>query len=709
MLEESSSERPGAELRSSPRDASPAPGGDPHALESPSLDRSGLGSPTKGDGIDTNGAAMWDENLPEQQRAAAGAPQQHNVLLAGPGMGKTFVLVRRVQYLVEEKNLDPATITALTFTRAAAAEMRQRLEERLGSAGSQVRVSTLHSYALRELLSHQGNSSVARPVRIVDDWEESNIIVAELSRLMGISPTEVGDKLGLLETNWARLSDQAEGRPADPPDPVLVSQLEQLQSVYGSTLRMELIYRLLQTLRSDPTFQPSTPTSEVLVDEYQDLNLCDLQTIKMLAERAGANVFAAGDDDQSIYSFRSAHPVGIRRFTTDYPDAEELHLTECMRCGDDAIALANWVIQQDPDRVAKTLVSVRDTPTSVHLVRPRDQDEEARVVSELIHQQVTGHNVAAEQILVLFKSDRNGKNSKLLIEALERSSVDVYLPRSRSEAEEEIERLMQYMELGESLDARGVIDDLALRSLLQLEDNGLGITRMFGVTKVAIEHGCHFSEAIELLRSGEADYPSTGLQKLLDSVDDILAIAKEVRQLEEEGFTEWLNRACQHLQLSDEATQELQAALAPTLAEFADTDNPDAVALNFAQALRDAVTRIGPSLPTSEPGKVTITTMHGAKGLTADYVYVMQAEEEILPGDVNKLDDINEQRRLLYVSLTRARRKLYITACSRRTGAAQYTGAAAGPTRELTRYLKDYGLEARTSAEALNIDRAEGP
>jgi ATP-dependent DNA helicase UvrD/PcrA len=126
----------------------------------------------------------WDEGLGPEQTVAAGAPRGHAVLLAGPGTGKTFVLIRRVQFLVEEHGVDPTHITALTFSRAAAAEMRERLTATLGSTGRKVRVSTLHSYALQQLLAH-GARQLPSPLRIADDWEEKNIVVVELARLLG--------------------------------------------------------------------------------------------------------------------------------------------------------------------------------------------------------------------------------------------------------------------------------------------------------------------------------------------------------------------------------------------------------------------------------------------------------------------------------------------------------------------------------------------
>ena len=137
----------------------------------------------------------WDDNLREQQRGVAGEARRHLVLLAGPGTGKTYVLVRRVEHLIEVHDVSPGKITALTFPRAAAAEMRQRLEDRLGDAGRKVRVSTLHSYALRELL-REGASQLPSPLRVAGDWEERWVVVKELARLLGRNVNAISKRAG---------------------------------------------------------------------------------------------------------------------------------------------------------------------------------------------------------------------------------------------------------------------------------------------------------------------------------------------------------------------------------------------------------------------------------------------------------------------------------------------------------------------------------
>ena len=285
----------------------------------------------------------WDDDLRLAQQDAAGVGRGDFILIAGPGTGKTFVLVRRLEYLVEELGISPRSIVALTFTRAAAGEMRHRLEQRLDSA-VRPRVSTLHSYALRELVAH-GSAAIKRPVRVVDDWEQRWIVEEELARLLDRSVPSIQKTLQLLGADWDSLDADGDGWEQGFADPEFLTAWRRHREIYGYTLRSELVYQLLQMYRTNPSLQPAHPAEVYLVDEYQDLNLCDLTAIRFLVQRSGADIYAAGDDDQSIYSFRHAHPKGIRDFVNDYPDARDLRLEECMRCGEDVVAISDWLIR----------------------------------------------------------------------------------------------------------------------------------------------------------------------------------------------------------------------------------------------------------------------------------------------------------------------------------------------------------------------------
>jgi DNA helicase II / ATP-dependent DNA helicase PcrA len=649
----------------------------------------------------------WNEDLSEEQQEAAGVATGHLVLLAGPGTGKTFVLVRRIQYLIEELGVSPNEIQALTFSRAAAAEMRDRLTEQLGDKGGRVRVSTLHSYALRQLMLH-GARRLPAPVRVVGDWEERRIVIEELARLLGRTVKEISNgkdgALDLLADDWETLEAEGDGWEAGHPDAQFLSAWQRHRQVYGYTLRSELVYQLLVELRSDPALSPEG-LREIVVDEYQDLNRCDLDTVKLLAQRTDANVFAAGDDDQSIYTFRHALPAGIRAFQEDYPSAQKRILRECRRCGKEIVELANWLIEQEQNREPKDLESVAEWQAEVRLLRFQHQQSEAAAVARAVESEIAS-GTKPHDILILVKSDANDHISGAIRDRLQELGIGVYLPRGAHIDSEDLLRLLEYLILAAALSDGDRVDDLALRALLKLESNRIGSTRLWNVTKLALDEEIRFAEAIGKLRDDE----STGatLRAVVTAADEIIDRARELTQHEEERFDEWLTRVGESMGLDAPSFEILLETSRRVAEEFVElevvgddvSEKAGEATFDYVAALLEAMSSLSDAAPPRQEGRVTFTTMHGAKGLTADTVFVLQAEDEVIPGEAKGVY-LDEARRLLYVSLTRARKKLVVGACTRRTGPQRFVGQKEMEDRQLTRFLADYGLPAQTIEQYL--------
>lgn len=644
-------------------------------------------------------------------------------MLAGPGTGKTYVLVRRVQNLIEVHGVSPGRILALTFTRAAAAEMRHRLEDRLGDVGKRVRVSTIHSFALREILRN-GARQLPSPLRVVGDWEERHVVVEELARILNRNVADVHNNSGtgaldLLADDWDTLSADGEGWEVGHADPQFLSAWRRHREIYGYTLRSELVYQLLCELRSNPEFSPSSEAEVVLVDEYQDLNRCDLDAVKCLIERANAEIFASGDDDQSIYSFRHAHPAGIRGFDETYPSSTRSTMTECLRCGPDVVTFSNWVIGHEPNRVQKSLVSATPWSASVHLLRFVDQQDEAAEVTRIVKQAIVS-GTPPEEILILMKSDANDRVSRALQESLGKEEIKAYLPRAKRATSNSLQILLEYLLLAQQLSLTEQVDDLAIRALLELEDNGIGAARIRKFVTFALEEHIRFSEAIEIARKGSTAFPGANYARVIEAVDRILERARGLAPQEEEEFDQWLVRVAEELglpaedlELIDVATHQVAAEIGEESAlgsskgdldaDEASTDAPDLapeIRRDFLQDLLVVMTGLSDTLPATDPGFVTITSMHGAKGLSAVLVIVLQVEDEVIPGDALG-KELYEARRLFYVSVSRAKKKLIITACYRRTGPQRFVGSNEHEERTLSRFVTDYKLVAESTDDYL--------
>jgi DNA helicase-2/ATP-dependent DNA helicase PcrA len=249
-------------------------------------------------------------------------------------------------------------------------------------------------------------------------------------------------------------------------------------------------------------------------------------------------------------------------------------------------------------------------------------------------------------------------------------------------------------------------DDLALRAILELEDNGIGFDRLWSVTELALDRGIRYSRALEYVEANPDEFRRSRLTDVIRERDRILASAEAIVQEEGEPLLDWIARVAEMLGLSPdshELVRSLGEGIELELADEQETENEEAEAVSrdFVAELLAAMTNLSDSLPTHVPDHVTLTTMHGAKGLSADIVFALQIEDEMIPGDAVGAE-LEEARRLLYVSLTRARKKLVIGACRRRTGPQRFAGSKELENRTLSRFVRDYGLVAQTIAEYLH-------
>jgi DNA helicase II / ATP-dependent DNA helicase PcrA len=243
-------------------------------------------------------------------------------------------MTRRVVFLVEDQGVNPSAILGLTFSRAAAGELRERLEVLLGKeAGDRPTVSTLHGFALRQLLLNGSAPTLPQPIRIADDFDERHVIIEEIAKQMGsgFGVRKVKSEMTNLAADWETLKAEEDEWEKKYPNPKFLAAWRRHREVYGYTMRAELVYALKKALDEDPDLQLEPAFTHILVDEYQDLNRCEIAVLQRLAgdERS---LFTAGDDDQSIYGFRKAFPQGLREFGTTYPGAAEEELAECHRC-----------------------------------------------------------------------------------------------------------------------------------------------------------------------------------------------------------------------------------------------------------------------------------------------------------------------------------------------------------------------------------------
>ena len=633
--------------------------------------------------------SSWRDGLSGEQAVAASYAGSHVRLLAGPGTGKTHTIAARIAYLVNEKGVNPAEILVLTFTRLATRQLRSDIAKRLGP-GAQVlpHISTLHAFALRQLRQNAKSvHSLAQPLRIADDWEERKLIQEEMKGLLGGNLKSVKDGFNLLAADWQTLRADEEDYE---PDPRFLGAWGAHRRIYGYTLRAELVYQLKKAMEEGYEFSLEPQFKYVIIDEYQDLNPCDLAIAEAVA-KTGAELMACGDDDQSIYGFRHAAPGGIRNFIDDFPGSANLALTECFRCGSNILKAALWVAEQDLERVKKALHPTAGQPAGeVHVLRFRSGEAEALGIARLCKKFVD-EGTSPGKILILVRSNRNNDLSDPVVKELVRLRVPV---AANADKETLLEgkpgrRLLSLLRL-----IAHPTDHLAWRSRLQLTD-GIGESTYKAIYQRAKEKGNGFSAAIsDLGEYLDTTVPAaarkclreqiTATRKALEKFGPLLAEQEDAEETKTTTALKVFVEAVADTEISDE---DGKADIVTYIEQIADASGSRTLA---DLLISIAIGREDMEETEAEPEEdaINILSMHQAKGLTAEIVFVMALEDEIIPRE-HDLQTEEDNRRLLYVSMTRAKQKLFMSYAIKRTGKQAFAGRNSGnPTRQISMFLE---------------------
>jgi DNA helicase-2/ATP-dependent DNA helicase PcrA len=594
-------------------------------------------------------------------------------LLAGPGTGKTLTLTKRIVRLLSE-DVNPLSILAFTFTRFAAGELRKRVQNELAEEEESLpRISTLHSYALRELLRNASRTKLPQPLRIADDWEEEEIIIQEMQAILGAKKKGVRELFFKLSADWQQLTADRKDWERTFPDPKFLGTWREHREIYGYTLRAELVYQLKTSLQEEDLGLEGPPR-QLLVDEYQDLNPCDLEVVRQLASR-GCEIYAAGDDDQSIYGFRQAEPEGIRKFPDEFKPSKKLELRSCKRCDKAILDLGLYVARQDPRRIEKPLEPATEGLGEVKLLRFPDGANEALGIGEICQWLVKRKKVEPHDVLILLRSDRRKIFSNPIRAALLGAGVPVAIASNPLEPLE-TEEGREFLALLKLI--VNTQDHLAWRSILQVRKNGLGSETFAKIYEVARRSKVRFYDALLLVASDPTEIGPKG-SRIKAETEVLRDKIKSYQPPPKEDVVGWLDKV---IEAEIENTQ-VRSDVAELFRESAGEGSVD----SLNELLKATTVSLGDKEQDAPKGVASIMTMHQAKGLTATAVFVAAAENEYIPGRAAG-KDIDDERRLLYVSLTRARQFLFVTFANKRTGEQKYSGSTSGDSaRHLTQFL----------------------
>lgn len=594
------------------------------------------------------------------------------MIIAGAGSGKTRVLTYRIAHLIKGKGVDPFSIMALTFTNKAAKEMRDRIEAVVGRDARNLWMGTFHSVFARILRAEAHRLGYPNSFTIYDT-DDSKTLIRQVVKEMGLDETQY--KANIV---YNRIS-AAKNR--------LVSWQEYLGNAMlmgddAANMRPEIgnIYRnyALRCFKSgamdfdDLLFNTDKLFKEhldvlnkyqhriqyILVDEFQDTNLCQYFIIRKLAS-VSENIAVVGDDAQSIYAFRGADITNILNFEKDYPDLRIIKLEQNYRSTRNIVEAANSVIAKNKAQLPKAVWTANEEGQLIELIKAVSDNEEGKLIATSIFEEKMQHQLKFSDFVVLY---RTNSQSRAIEEALRRMNIKYKVVGGLSFYQrKEIKDLLAYLRY-----ALNQQDEASFRRIINLPKRGIGDSTVDKIIVAANDHAISIWEVLQNANaflggraSGAIDDFVAMIKRFqvdienMDAYDAASEIAKGsglLRELYADKTVEGLSRF--------ENLQELLNAIK----EF--TDDPEREDKSLGSFLQEV------SLITSldedkdkDPEKVTLMTIHMAKGLEFKYVYVAGMEEDLFPSQMmlSSRSELEEERRLFYVAITRAQKRLFLS------------------------------------------------
>ncbi|MFN0063273.1 MAG: ATP-dependent helicase [Myxococcaceae bacterium] len=644
-----------------------------------------MGAPTMEQSPLTEEELLADLNPP--QREAVVYPEGPLLVLAGAGSGKTRVITRRIAHLVRFRNVWPRRVLAVTFTNKAAREMRERLVHLLGAEAAELTVTTFHAFSASVLRREAEGVGLTRSFVIYDDADQLRLAKRAL-RDVGLEGSLTPRALLTCidgEKNSGRGPDEMEVAMGDRRAEALrkgyVAYQRMLRSAnavdFGDLLRLVVV----RWGTDEPTLaRYRNRFLHVLVDEFQDTNPVQSRFLQLLAPPPG-NLVVVGDDDQSIYRWRSADVENILQFPKTHPGAHVVKLEQNYRSDQNILEAAHAVIAHNARRMPKKLWSARPQGAKLELLMARDERGEAQEILRRLRTLHAEGFVTYSQMAIFFRTNAQGR---VLEEALRLARIPYVLVSGRSFYERaEVKDIVAYLRLAVNPDS-----DADFLRVINTPPRGIGDTTVERLEAAAAQQGKSLFRALDDVSA----VPSLGAaaQKRLaqfraladalvvhvqqaasaaEAVQAALAQSQLVVALEAEGTDESLGRA-ENLREFLGAAQEFDLQRAQRVATPLDDDW--GVDISPVQAFLEQISLVADADQDVAEGQVALMTLHAAKGLEFDAVFLPGMEEGVFPHARALAEDVDpeelaEERRLCYVGFTRARKHLILSLAQSRS------------------------------------------
>ncbi|NTW28331.1 MAG: UvrD-helicase domain-containing protein [Coriobacteriia bacterium] len=603
------------------------------------------------------------------QRQAVLTTEGPLLVLAGAGSGKTRVLTFRIAHLVGDLGASSGEILAITFTNKAAAEMRGRLGELVGPRVRDMWVLTFHAMCVRMLRSYGELLGFTRNFTIYDA-DDSKRLIKEVMREFDIDEKQypingIANRISAAKNELMTASAFA-AKAAMPLDRKAAQVFERYQQrlLTSNAMDFDDLLRNAYRLLSEHPHVLSVYQNRfryISVDEYQDTNHAQYQITNMLAAGHG-NLMVVGDDDQSIYSWRGADLRNILEFERDYPVAAVVKLEQNYRSTARILAAANAVVANNPNRKVKTLFTANAEGEKISSYLATDERDEARFIAGEIERLVRTMYRHYTDIAVFY---RTNAQSRVLEDALMKAGVPYRIVGgTRFFDRAEIRDVMAYLKA-----VVNPADDISLKRIINTPKRNIGSTTVERVESAAHEAGVGFETALRSAADDDTHRSGarTAIAQFTELLDELRSMQGDLRQLVEMIVARSGMLDAYEAERTDEGMKRAENVreFFTVVAEFAENhDTPDLPAFMEWLALRTDLDSIAEG-----DDFVTLMTVHTAKGLEYPVVFVVGLEESIFPHANSMFDPsgLEEERRLAYVAITRARERLYLTHANSRS------------------------------------------
>jgi len=611
------------------------------------------------------------DSLNDEQRHAVANPSQHLLVLAGAGSGKTRVLVHRIAWLLEAEQVSPFSILAVTFTNKAAREMRHRIESLMGQSFGGMWVGTFHGLAHRLLRTHWQEAGLIQDFQILDSDDQLRLI-KRINRELQIDDERWPAK----QCQWYINGQKDEGLRASNIDDFGDDYTKTMLRIYrayeiacdrGGMIDFgEILLRSHELWLKNPQILDHYQRrfQHILVDEFQDTNSIQYAWLRVLAGR-GSHLMVVGDDDQSIYGWRGAKIENIQQFSSDFPGAQLVKLEQNYRSTKNILDAANSLITNNAGRLGKQLWTEGVAGEPISLYEAFNEQDESRFVVDRLQDWFNGGNRRIDSA-VLYRSNAQ---SRELEEALLRVGMPYRIYGGQRFYERlEIKNALAYLRL-----VTNRFDDTAVERIINVPTRGIGGRTLELVRQVARDRNCSLWEASvasvnESLLTARASNSVLAFLELIDGLDE------SCRDLELHAKADLIIKTTGLIPHHEKEGGEKARARVENLEELVnaagnfdvtDADEDfDSTSTQFLAAFLDqAALDAGEGQAAADEDAVQLMTLHTAKGLEFDLVFLVGMEEGLFPHkmSMDDLSGLEEERRLAYVGITRAKHKLYLS------------------------------------------------